>query len=37
MDYSQKLKGNTPNLINVHRNCKLTNNKNIKDIKRKIN
>ena len=37
MDYSQKLKGNAPNLINVHRNCKLTNNKNIKDIKRKIN
>ena len=27
----------SPNIINVHRNFNLNNNKNIKEIKRKIN
>ena len=37
MDYSPNLKGISSNIINVHRNFNLINNKNVKEIKRKIN
>ena len=37
MDIIPNIKGISPNLINVHRNFNLINNKNIKEIKRKIN
>ena len=37
MDYSANIKGISSNVINVHRNFNLINNKNIKEIKRKMN
>ena len=37
VDYSPRIKGLSNNLINVHRNFNLITNKNIREIKRKIN
>ena len=37
VDFSPKIKGISNNIINVHRNFNLITNKNIKEIKRKIN
>ena len=36
MDFSPKIKGISQNIINVHRNLNLVNNKNVKEVKKKF-
>ena len=36
MDFSPKIKGISQNIINVHRNLNLVNNKSVKEVKKKF-